>query len=91
MLVNGKLERKLEIFIGFFVEDKTVKSGLKECLICRRFKVRPGNQITAPLPENRTQAEFPFETVGIDFTTQRTMKKRTYPYLLVRSHSCHSS
>ncbi|GFW66825.1 integrase catalytic domain-containing protein [Trichonephila clavipes] len=30
-------------------------------------EVRPGNQITAPLPENRIQAEFPFETVGIDF------------------------
>ncbi|GFV14810.1 uncharacterized protein TNCV_4426011 [Trichonephila clavipes] len=34
---------------------------------CVQFKVRPGNQITAPLPENRIQAEFSFETVGIDF------------------------
>ncbi|GFV38657.1 integrase_H2C2 domain-containing protein [Trichonephila clavipes] len=50
-----------------FCGRQTVKSCLKKCLNCRRFKVRPGNQITAPLPENRIQAEFPFETVGIDF------------------------
>ncbi|GFX27892.1 uncharacterized protein TNCV_3083151 [Trichonephila clavipes] len=45
---------------------QTVKSCLKKGLICRRFKVRHGNQITAPLPENRIQVEFQFETVGIN-------------------------
>ncbi|GBM70438.1 hypothetical protein AVEN_154431-2-1, partial [Araneus ventricosus] len=36
---------------------------------CRpnREKVRPGNQIMAPLPSNRIQASYPFENVGIDF------------------------
>ncbi|GFQ70162.1 integrase catalytic domain-containing protein [Trichonephila clavata] len=38
-----------------------------KCLICRRFKVRPGSQITAPLPEVRIKAKFPFATVGIVF------------------------
>ncbi|GBM08427.1 hypothetical protein AVEN_240592-1, partial [Araneus ventricosus] len=46
---------------------QTVKSCLNKCLICRRFKVRRGNQIMAPLPENRIQAIYPFENVGIDF------------------------
>ncbi|GBN02759.1 hypothetical protein AVEN_65561-1, partial [Araneus ventricosus] len=46
---------------------QTVKSRLNKCLICRRFEVSRGNQIMAPLPENRIQAIYPFENVGIDF------------------------
>ncbi|GBM37249.1 hypothetical protein AVEN_89278-1, partial [Araneus ventricosus] len=46
---------------------QTVKSCLNKCLICKKFKVRPGNQIMAPLPANRIQASYPFENVGIDF------------------------
>ncbi|GFR12701.1 uncharacterized protein TNCT_417921 [Trichonephila clavata] len=45
-------------------ERQTFKSCWKKCLICRRFKVRPGNQITALLPEDRIKVKFPFETVG---------------------------
>ncbi|GBL87074.1 hypothetical protein AVEN_218769-1 [Araneus ventricosus] len=37
---------------------QTVKSCLNKCLICKRFKVRPGNQIMAPLPANRIQASY---------------------------------
>ncbi|GFX38765.1 integrase catalytic domain-containing protein [Trichonephila clavipes] len=66
MLVYVKLTQIRETY-WILCGRQTVKSCLKKCLICRRFKVRPGNQITAPLPENRIQAEFPFETVGIDF------------------------
>ncbi|GBL92650.1 hypothetical protein AVEN_123814-1 [Araneus ventricosus] len=46
---------------------QTVKSCLNKCLICKKFKVRPRNQIMAPLPANRIQASYPFENVGIDF------------------------
>ncbi|GFW57456.1 integrase catalytic domain-containing protein [Trichonephila clavipes] len=60
---------------------QTVKSCLKKCLIYRRFKVRPGNQITAPLPENRIQAENPFETVGIDFAGHIYTKKDEKAYI----------
>jgi hypothetical protein len=46
---------------------QTVKSCLNKCLICRRYKVKQGNEITAPLPADRLQAESAFEIVGIDF------------------------
>ncbi|GBN01610.1 hypothetical protein AVEN_265912-1 [Araneus ventricosus] len=48
---------------------QTVKSCLNKCLICKKFKVRPGNQIMAPLPANRIQKRYPFENVGIDFAS----------------------
>ncbi|GFR06845.1 uncharacterized protein TNCT_517001 [Trichonephila clavata] len=52
-----------------------------KCLICRRFEVRPGSQITAPLPEDRIKAKFPFETVGIDFADTIYIKNDEKEYV----------
>ncbi|GFU03599.1 transposable element Tcb2 transposase [Trichonephila clavipes] len=43
------------------------KSRFSELLIVREHQMLHHAGITTPLPENRIQAEFPFETVGIDF------------------------
>ena len=44
-----------------------VKSVLSRCHVCRRFKAKPAQQITAPLPRDRITESPPFEVTGVDF------------------------
>ncbi|GFT97999.1 integrase catalytic domain-containing protein [Nephila pilipes] len=44
-----------------------VKNVLNNCLICRRFKVKPGTQVVAPLPLDRIQEHPSFDVCGLDF------------------------
>ncbi|GFU31945.1 integrase catalytic domain-containing protein [Nephila pilipes] len=45
-----------------------VKRVLKDCLICRKYYLKPAQQITAQLPKNRVFENPPFTVTGIDFT-----------------------
>ncbi|XP_055944124.1 uncharacterized protein LOC129975174 [Argiope bruennichi] len=44
-----------------------VKKVLNDCLICRRFKVKTGEQVVAPLPPDRILEHSPFDVSGVDF------------------------
>jgi len=44
-----------------------IKSILRKCVTCKRFRGRPGEQEMAPLPAERITKGAPFQTVGIDF------------------------
>ncbi|KAG1936575.1 hypothetical protein F2P79_018552 [Pimephales promelas] len=44
-----------------------VKGVLSKCTVCKRFKVKPAQQDTAPLPRDRVSEKPPFEVTGIDF------------------------
>ncbi|GBM65990.1 hypothetical protein AVEN_152197-1 [Araneus ventricosus] len=45
---------------------KTVRRVLGECIICKRFTVRPLTTLTPPLPEDRVREARIFETTGVD-------------------------
>lgn len=44
-----------------------VKSILQKCLICKRFRVKRGEETSDPLPEARVVEAPPFEVTGLDF------------------------
>ncbi|XP_056094778.1 uncharacterized protein LOC130073406 [Rhinichthys klamathensis goyatoka] len=44
-----------------------VKSIVSKCTVCKRFKAKPAQQDTAPLPRDRISETPPFEVTGIDF------------------------
>ncbi len=46
---------------------QVTKKTVSQCFVCRRFKVKQGQQITAPLPRDRITESPPFETTGVDF------------------------
>ena len=46
---------------------QVTKRIVNDCLICRRFKVKHGEQTTAPLPRDRLTEAPPFEVTGVDF------------------------
>ena len=43
------------------------KKCVKRCLICRRARVKAGQQVSAPLPKERINEAQAFEITGIDF------------------------
>eukprot|EP00063_Salmo_salar_P005820 XP_013980655.1 PREDICTED: uncharacterized protein LOC106561338 [Salmo salar] len=44
-----------------------VKSTVARCIVCKRFKARARQQVTAPLPKYRITESPPFEVTGVDF------------------------
>ncbi|XP_054710302.1 uncharacterized protein LOC129220001 [Uloborus diversus] len=58
---------------------KYVKSVLKSCIICKRFKVRPGKEEIAPLPKDRIIESPPFETCAVDFAGPIFIKTKSGP------------
>ncbi|GFV60182.1 integrase catalytic domain-containing protein [Trichonephila clavipes] len=47
--------------------QQRVKKVIKKCLICRKYSLKPANQITAQLPKDRLLENPPFEICGLDF------------------------
>ncbi|GFU79279.1 uncharacterized protein TNCV_2138021 [Trichonephila clavipes] len=45
---------------------KTVRRVLSECIICKRFTVRPLTTLSPPLPEDRVREAQIFEITGVD-------------------------
>ncbi|GFX06699.1 integrase catalytic domain-containing protein [Trichonephila clavipes] len=44
-----------------------VKKVIKKCQICRKYSLKPANQVTAQLPKDRLLENPPFEICGLDF------------------------
>ncbi len=44
-----------------------VKWMISHCHICKRLKVKPAQQVTAPLPRDRIPESLPFEVTGVGF------------------------
>ena len=44
-----------------------IKSVIRRCIICRKYSAKPANQMTAPLPEDRSSEAPPFSVCGVDF------------------------
>lgn len=57
------LKRKFWIVKG----RQLVKRLINKCLICRKYSLKPTNQITAQLPKDRLLENPPFEICGLDF------------------------
>lgn len=61
-----------------------VKKILSNCLVCRRFTVKAGIQVVAPLPPDRVQEHPPFDVSGVDFAGPFfTNDSNTKSYLLI--------
>ncbi|XP_071033008.1 uncharacterized protein, partial [Parasteatoda tepidariorum] len=44
-----------------------IKSVIGSCVLCKRFNVRSGSEIMAPLPKDRIEQSPPFSVTGLDF------------------------
>ncbi|GFR28923.1 integrase catalytic domain-containing protein [Trichonephila clavata] len=66
---------------------KSVKSVLKNCIICKKFNASPGKQEIAPLPKDRTVESPPFLTCAVLFILKQgqAQKMLTLFYLLALS------
>ena len=47
--------------------SRVIKRFLADCVICRRIRGKPTEQMMAPLPKKRLETLAPFDHVGIDF------------------------
>ncbi|GBM03662.1 hypothetical protein AVEN_134896-1 [Araneus ventricosus] len=64
--VDGTLTQLREQF--WIIKGRQfVKNVLNDCIICRRYKVKTGTQVVAPLPPDRIQEHSPFDVSGVDF------------------------
>ncbi|GBN45008.1 hypothetical protein AVEN_12180-1 [Araneus ventricosus] len=64
--VDGTLTQLREQF--WIIKGRQfVKNILNDCIICRRYKVKTGTQVVAPLPPDRIQEHSPFDVSGVDF------------------------
>ncbi|GFX22172.1 uncharacterized protein TNCV_364831 [Trichonephila clavipes] len=59
---------------------------LSECIICKRFTVRPLTTLSPPLPEDRVREAQIFEITGVDYVT--TFSKRSDKILDCAVHLC---
>lgn len=46
---------------------QVIRSVLRRCVVCRKRQGQFGDEVQAPLPEDRVQLIVPFSTTGIDF------------------------
>ncbi|XP_057711992.1 uncharacterized protein LOC130929085 [Corythoichthys intestinalis] len=56
-----------------------VKRVVSQCYICRKLKVKPAQQIMAPLPRDRVTESPPFEVTGVDFAGPLYVRSNTQP------------
>ena len=82
--------------------SRVIKLFLAECVMCRRIRGKPTEQMMAPLPKERLETLAPFDHVGIDFfgpylvhdgrTTRRSNATKKVWVMLVTclaSRACH--
>lgn len=46
---------------------QSIKSIIKNCVICKKLRGKPGDEVFAPLPRDRLEKTHPFNVIGIDF------------------------
>ncbi|GIY06780.1 reverse transcriptase [Caerostris extrusa] len=54
---------------------QVIKKVISECLICKKYALKPAKQLTGQLPRDRVAESPPFAVVGIDFTGTITIKE----------------
>ena len=57
------------------------KRVVHACLICRKYKAKPAQQISAPLPAQRIEEAPPFEITGVDFAGPMYSKNQGKCYI----------
>ncbi|GFX67684.1 integrase catalytic domain-containing protein [Trichonephila clavipes] len=62
---------------------KTVRRVLSECIICKRFTVRPLTTLSPPLPEDRVREAQIFEITGVDLCGSLFLRDRTKSWILL--------
>ncbi|KFM63037.1 hypothetical protein X975_02648, partial [Stegodyphus mimosarum] len=60
-----------------------VKSILSKCVICKKYNVHPGQQVTAPLPADRVNESPPFAICGLDFAGPLYVKENDGKYYIL--------
>lgn len=68
--------------------SQLVKRVVSRCFICRKLKVKPVEQATAPWPRDRVTESPPFEVTGVDFAGPlyaRTAQESIHCLSLVQS------
>lgn len=77
-MTNWKFEQKHPWIIkGRQLTKRTVNA----CLLCRKCKVKPAQQISAPLPEQHIEEAPPFEITGVDFAGPLYCKSQDKAYI----------
>ncbi|GBM86654.1 hypothetical protein AVEN_71851-1 [Araneus ventricosus] len=62
---------------------KTVRRVLGECIICKRFTVRPLTTLTSPLPEYRVRKAWIFEITGVDLCGPLFLRDGTKSWIVL--------
>ncbi|GFT67069.1 integrase catalytic domain-containing protein [Trichonephila clavipes] len=62
---------------------KTVRRVLSECIICKRFTVRPLTTLSPPLPEDRVREAQIFEITGVDLCGPLFLRDRTKSWIVL--------
>ncbi|GFT12015.1 integrase catalytic domain-containing protein [Trichonephila clavipes] len=62
---------------------KTVRRVLSECIICKRFTVRPLTTLSPPLPEDRVREAHIFEITGVDLCGPLFLRDRTKSWIVL--------
>ena len=58
-----------------------LKRTVNACLLCRKHKAKPAQQISAPLPASRIEESPPFENTGVDFAGPLYCKSQDKVYI----------
>ena len=84
-LIMASLFRRFVIIGG----NKSVRSIVRQCVICRRFSIKPQGQKMGNLPALRITPDHPFNNVGVDYAGPFLTK---YGYVrkptIVKSYVC---
>ncbi|GFY02446.1 uncharacterized protein TNCV_3503271 [Trichonephila clavipes] len=62
---------------------KTVRRVLSECIICKRFTVKPLTTLSPPLPEDRVREVQVFEITGVDLCGPLFLRDRTKSWIVL--------
>ncbi|GBL69065.1 hypothetical protein AVEN_106015-1 [Araneus ventricosus] len=62
---------------------KTVRRVLGECIICKRFTVRPLTTLTPPLPADRVREARIFEITGVDLCGPLFLRDGTKSWIVL--------
>ncbi|GFU24856.1 integrase catalytic domain-containing protein [Trichonephila clavipes] len=68
---------------------KTVRRVLSECIICKRFTVKPLTTLSPPLPEDRVREAQIFEITGVDLCGPLFLTDRTKSWIVLFTCAVH--
>ena len=85
VLHAGVAETLVQIREKFWIlkGKQSVKSVLNKCIICKKFNVRPGKQVIAPIPADRINESPPFSVCGLDYAGPLYIKGSDNKYYIL--------